>query len=212
MSHTTSLSARIFLPPVLLAALLLSACETSKRGFPESSNPSSQTDTDETGAAGKSSRADRRNEKEANELRIVDSPNRLVATVVESKVQYKVPREVLMQRFTLQFDDGTVVDKTTVRQIKGKAKNSKPTYYLVGLGQRNGMFRAMALPLELSTDNELYLSVNAERYLLEGRGCVTCYFSFEENLITGAACEDNSGGGTCDLRVVEHNTFFPPKR
>ncbi|TLM91129.1 hypothetical protein [Hymenobacter jeollabukensis] len=201
---------RLLLAPALLAAVLLSACEASRRTR-ETANPDDGTATSEP--TRRSERIDRKEQKETADLRIMDSPNRLVAAVVESKVQYKVPREILMQQFNRQFDDGTVVDKALVRPIQSKAKTKeKPVYYLVGMGLRNGMFRAMALPLELSTDNELYLSTTAERYMLEGRGCQMCYFNFEGDKITGTVCEDNSGGGTCTLTVVDNNTFFPPKR
>ncbi|RAK70487.1 hypothetical protein DLM85_06545 [Hymenobacter edaphi] len=194
----------------MLGAILLSACETSRRTR-ETANPDDGTGTSEP--TRRSTRIERKEQKETAELRIVDSPNRLVASVVESKVQYKVPREILMQQFNRQFDDGTVVDKALVRPIQGKAKTKeKPVYYLVGMGLRNGMFRAMALPLQLSTDNELYLSTTAERYVLEGRGCQMCYFNFEGDKITGTLCDDNSGGGTCTLTVVDSNTFFPPKQ
>ncbi|GAB2940998.1 hypothetical protein GCM10027048_01780 [Hymenobacter coalescens] len=199
------------LPAFIAAATLLGACETSKRGFPEASTPGEERENTET--SGRGEKMSRSQRKETDELRILDSPNRLVAAVVESKVQYKVPREILMQQFGRQFADGTVVDKALVRQVQSKANaKEKPVYYLVGMGLRNGMFRAMALPLELSTDNELYLSTTAERYMLEGRGCQMCYFNFEGDKINGTLCDDNSGGGTCTLTVVNGNTFFPPKR
>jgi hypothetical protein len=199
---------RLLLAPALLAAALLGACETTKRV--ETANPDDGTATAEP--TRKSERIERKERKETADLRILDSPNHLVASVVESKVEYKVPRQVLMLQFGRQFNDGTVIDKALVRQVKGKNPKEKGQYYLVGMGLRNGMFRAMALPLELSTDNELYLSTTAERYVLEGRGCQMCYFNFEGDKITGTLCDDNSGGGTCTLTVVDANTFFPAKQ
>jgi hypothetical protein len=199
---------------LLAAGALLSACETSKRGFPETSTPgetSESTPVEGADKKGQAARDERRERKETAELRIMDTPNRLVATVVENKVQYKVPREILMQNFNRQFADGTAVNQAQIRPVKGSGKE-KPTYYLVGLGLRNGMYRAMAIPLALSTDNELYLSSDSERYVLEGRGCQMCFFNFEGGGIVGTSCEDNSGGGTCNLTVERKNTFFPPKK
>ncbi|RTQ46770.1 hypothetical protein EJV47_20565 [Hymenobacter gummosus] len=202
---------RLLAPALLLAATLLSACETSRRTS-ETANPGDGVETAGGGEpTRRSERIDRRQRKETADLRILDSPNHLVASVVENKVEYKVPRQILMQQFNWQFDDGTVVDKALVRQVKGKNPKEKGRYYLVGMGLRNGMFRAMALPLEQSTENQLYLSTTAERYVLEGRGCQMCYFNFEGDKITGTLCDDNSGGGTCTMTVVDSNTFFPPK-
>lgn len=201
---------RLLLAATLLTTALLSACETSRRTR-ETANPDDGTGTSEP--TRRSERIERREQKETADLRIMDSPNSLVASVVENKVQYKVPRQILMQQFSRQFGDGTVVDKALIRPIQNKVKpKEKPIYYLVGMGLQNGMFRAMALPLELSTDNELYLSTTAARYVLEGRGCQMCYFNFEDDKITGTVCEDNSGGGTCTLTVVDNNTFFPKKQ
>ncbi|KUG08646.1 hypothetical protein [Solirubrum puertoriconensis] len=169
-----------------LGVALLSACETSRQNFPEGKGP---------------------NRKVEESLRVLDSPNRLVAVVEAGKVEYKVPRQQLMVNFTRQFADGTVVNNAQVRKVQSSAKE-KPSYFLVGMGLRNGMFRAMAMPLELTTDNELYLSSATERYLLEGRGCQMCYFNFNRSAITGSTCEDNSGGGTCDLEIMEKNSFF----
>ena len=149
---------RFLAPALLLAATLLGACETTKRV--ERANPDDGTET-ATEPTRKSERIERKERKETADLRILDSPNHLVASVVESKVEYKVPRQVLMLQFGRQFNDGTVIDKALVRQVKGKNPKEKGQYYLVGMGLRNGMFRAMALPLELSTDNELYLSTTA---------------------------------------------------
>ncbi|OON66958.1 hypothetical protein [Hymenobacter sp. CRA2] len=198
---------RLALAAVTALTLGLGACETTKRGFPESSTPG--TESEETAAANPNVRQNKRERKETEDLRILDSPNRLVGAVVESKVQYKVPREILMQNFNRQFSDGTVIDKAQVRPVQGSAKE-KPTYFLVGMGLRNGMYRAMAIPLALSTDNELYLSSDAERYVVEGRGCQMCFFNFERGAIVGTTCEDNSGG--CNLTIERKNTFFPPKR
>ncbi|GAA4382998.1 hypothetical protein GCM10023186_23810 [Hymenobacter koreensis] len=165
----------------------MGACETSKQGFPEVSNPT--TDSEES-------------------IGRLDSPSHLVAEVSEGKVQYSVSREQLIKNFTRQFNDGTVVDKALVRKVQGNAKE-KPVYYLVGLGLRNGRFRAMAMPLQLSTDNSLYLTSAAERYVIESSGCQFCFFNFEGSQIVGTSCEESGGGASCDLSVQQNNTFFP---
>lgn len=172
----------------LLTVLLVMSCETSKPTTSEFGSPN-------------------RIKGEA-----ISAPeSRQIVHFTDSSTQYLTPRSELAQAFIRQFGDGTVVDKILVRKAPVGPKDPV-NYYLIGMGLRNGMFRAMALPLELSTDNELYLSTTAERYMLEGRGCQMCFFNFEGDKINGTLCDDNSGGGTCTLTVVEKNTFFPPKR
>ena len=172
----------------MLFMATLSACETTKKGFPELNSPDGETD-------------------EANRRRR-EPTNKHVASVGElGLVKYLVPREQLAQAFIQQFGDGTSIDKTMVRMVQAKPKDP-PMYYLVGLGLRNGMFRGMALPLIKSTENELYLSSNADRYIITGVGCTFCFFNFENNDIVGTSCEDNAGGSRCDLRVEETNTLF----
>ncbi|UOQ77602.1 hypothetical protein MUN84_02620 [Hymenobacter sp. 5516J-16] len=165
----------------------LSACETTKRGFPEVSSPSTDPD--------------------AVNRRKLEASSKQVAEVAEGKIRYIVPREQLSAAFTRQFGDGTAIDKTVIRKVQETAKD-KAVYYLVGMGLRNGMFRAMALPLQTSSDNSLYLSSNAARYIITGVGCTFCFFNFEKNEIVGTTCEENTGGSRCDLRVEETNGFF----
>ncbi|GGF21213.1 hypothetical protein [Hymenobacter cavernae] len=177
---------------VLLAGLglggLLTACETSKHGFPEKSMPAEDPDA-------------------AANQRKREAVSKQVATINEGKVEYLVPRNQLATAFIRLFGDGTVVDKTSIQKVQ-ESKKDKPMYYLVGVGLRNGMYRAMALPLQSSSDNSLYLSSNAERYILTSVGCPFCSFSFEKNRIVGTNCEENSGGSRCDLVVKEYNEFF----
>lgn len=180
-----NLSRRVLLFTVVLLAML-SACETSKRGIPEIN----AVDSDNL------------------EQRKLEVNSNLVGRVIEGQVEYVVPRAQLATAFIRQFGDGTVIDKTSIRKVQDTAKD-KPTYYLVGMGLRNGMYRAMAIPLETSTDNSLYLRSNAERYIVTSVGCNFCYFSFEKNRITGTDCEENTGGSRCDMEVESNNTFFP---
>ncbi|UOQ71367.1 hypothetical protein [Hymenobacter cellulosilyticus] len=167
---------------------MLSACETSKRGFPEVSSPTTDP------------------EEEANR-RKREGVSTQLARLNEGKIEYIMPRAQLATAFIREFNDGTVVDKTMIRKVQESAKD-KPIYYLVGMGLRDGMFRSMAIPLITSTDQSLYLSSHAERYVITSVGCSFCYFSFEKNQITGTTCGDNSGGSRCDLVVENSNNLF----
>ncbi len=174
----------------LSAALLLgglSACETTKRGFPELSSPNNNPD--ELGR------------------RQLEATSKQVAQVVNSKVEYLTPKQELATRFTKQFGDGTSVNKTIIRKVQETPKD-KAVYYLVGMGLLDGRFRAMAIPLQTSSNNSLYLSSNAPRYILNSVGCTFCYFNFERNEIVGTSCEENTGGSRCDLTVENNNAFF----
>lgn len=181
-------SLRPFFRLVLAAALLttlLPACETTKKGFPEMNS------TDDELSARKQ-----------------EASSKLVATVGErGLIKYQVPREQLALAFARQFGDGTSIDKTMVRKVQGT--KGKASYYLVGLGLRNGMFRGMALPLSLVGESELSLRSNADRYIITGVGCTFCFFNFDGDEITGTTCEENTGGSSCDLRVADGNTLFP---
>ncbi len=184
------LSRRLLLVSVTL--LLLSACETSKPGrggFPE---VSTSTDPEDV------------------RKRRLEATSTQVGRVSEGKIEYLVPRSQLAQNFIRQFSDGTVIDKTIIRKVQGSTKE-KAGYYLVGLGMYNGSYRAMALPLQISSDQSLYLTSDAERYIVTSVGCQFCYFSFEKSAITGTACEDNTAGNHCDMTVENGNTFFARK-
>lgn len=182
---------RFSISPLLGAALLLSglsACETSKRGFPETNAPT--------------------NDPDVVNRRKLEASSKQVAEVSEGKIRYLVPREQLAGAFTREFGDGTAIDKTMIRKVQETPKD-KAVYYLVGIGLRDGMYRAMALPLQTSSDNSLYLSSSAARYIITGVGCTFCFFNFEKNEIVGTSCEENTGGSRCDLRVEDNNGFFP---
>ncbi|SMB98514.1 hypothetical protein SAMN00120144_3446 [Hymenobacter roseosalivarius DSM 11622] len=183
---------RRVLPSLVVLLALLAACETSRRGIPEI-NATDATDL----------------ERRQSEIIGADAHHNstLVGRVIEGKVEYVVPQAQLATGFIRQFSDGTVIDKTSIRKVQGSPKD-KAIYYLVGMGLRNGMYRAMAIPLETSTDNSLYLRSNAERYIVTSVGCTFCYFSFEKSRITGTECEENTGGSRCDLEVEGNNSFF----
>jgi hypothetical protein len=80
------------------------------------------------------------------------------------------------------------------------------------MGLRNGMFRAMALPLTAGGDNTFYLRPNAERYTITSVGCPMCFFNFENGRIVGTSCSENSSGSQCDLKVDSNNTLFAKVR
>ncbi len=147
------------------------------------------------------------------------SPNRIKGEVIakpesrqivhftDSSTEYNTPRSELAQAFIRQFGDGTVIDKIQVR--KAPTGPDEPiSYYLIGMGLRNGMFRAMALPLTAGGDNTYYLRPTAERYTITGQGCPMCFFNFENGRIVGTTCGEKVGGSTCDLKVNINNSLF----
>ncbi|MEJ7658266.1 MAG: hypothetical protein WKG07_00885 [Hymenobacter sp.] len=110
-----------------------------------------------------------------------------------------------------QLHDGTVIDRVQVRRAPG-SDAQQPVYYLIGLGHRNGGFRAIALPLHGTDDSTYYLIPTAGRYIITGVGCPTCFFDFEAGHIIGTTCEDNSGGSSCSLQVLNANQVFTGSR
>lgn len=166
----------------LLAGLLLAACETSRHGMGEATMPEYNTKP--------------------------TAPNKQIAQVSGDKIDFKTSQAELATAFIHQFGDGTVIDRVMVR--KAPVGPNEPTvYYLVGMGLRNGMFRAMALPLLGGGDNTVFLSPTANRYVITGVGCSSCFFNFEGDRIVGTLCEGSPGGGRCDLRREAGNTLFP---
>ena len=168
----------------LLLALLVMACESTKPAGNEYGSPN-------------------RNKGEA----IAKPESRQIVHFTDSSTEYRTPRSELAQAFIRQFGDGTVVDKIQVR--KAPAGPQDPVvYYLIGMGLRNGMFRAMALPLTAGGDDTYYLRPSAERYVLIGTGCPACFFNFENGRIVGTSCNDTSGGTRCDFKTVPNNELF----
>lgn len=135
--------------------------------------------------------------------------SRKIAQVTDTTTEYLTTRSVLASAFIRQFGDGTVIDKIQVRKAPG---DDATTYYLIGMGLRNGTFRAMALPLTSGGDNTYYLRPNAERYTLTSSGCPMCYFNFENSRIVGTTCGERVAGSTCDLKVEPNNTLFSTAR
>jgi hypothetical protein len=175
----------------LLLLLLVMSCETSRRT------------SDEYVAPGRSESTG-----DADDDRPSEIASRQIAQLNDmGKIEYRTPQADLARAFIRQFNDGTVIDKVMVRKAPGNDKMSTG-YFLVGMGLRNGMFRAMALPLQNGGDNTFSLSSAAERYILSGVGCSTCTFNFEDGRIVGTTCADNSGGSRCDMKVEPTNSLF----
>jgi hypothetical protein len=129
-------------------------------------------------------------------------------------MDFEVKPERLLQQFIREFNDGTVVEKVLVAPVQDGPR-AKPIFYLVGMGQLNGQFRAMALPLEQSNDDgALYLLPTAARHFAEGSNCALCYFSFNKAKVTGAECSETSTSTVeraCAYRTAPGNTFFAKK-
>jgi hypothetical protein len=176
---------------LLAGLLLLTSCEATRTR--EGSDPTREAQrlTDE--AAARAARS------------------RQIAQVNEAgPPTFKIEQAVLAAAFIRQFGDGTVVDKVLVRPAPSAPKE-KTRYYLVGMGLRDGHFRAMALPLRDTGNGALLLTPDAERYVLTGSGCPTCFFDFEDSRIIGSSCGDNSGGNSCSFQVLNENTLFAAK-
>ena len=138
---------------------------------------------------------------------IAKPESRQIVHFTDSTAEYKTSRSELAKAFIREFGDGTVVDKVQVRKAPVGA-GEPVSYYLIGMGLRNGMFRAMALPLTSGGDNTYYLRPAAERYILTSVGCTACFFNFENGRIVGTTCSENSGGSSCNMKVVTTNTLF----
>jgi hypothetical protein len=176
---------------LLAGLLLLTSCEATRTRERSDPTREAQRLTDE--AAARAARS------------------RQIAQVNEAGTPvFKMGQAVLAAAFIRQFGDGTVIDKVMVRPSPSAPKESA-TYYLVGMGLRDGSFRAMALPLRNTGNGALLLTPDAERYVLTGSGCPTCFFDFEGSRIIGSSCGDNSGGNSCSFRVLNQNNLFPLK-
>lgn len=168
----------------LLVLLMVASCETSRPATNEFGSP--------------------------NRIKgpVVAAPeSRQIVHFTDTTTEYKTPRSELARAFIREFNDGTVIDRIQVRKAPVGA-NDPVNYYLIGMGLRNGMFRAMALPLTGGGDNTYFLRPTAERYTLTGVGCPACYFNFENGRIIGTTCSENSGGSHCDLKVESNNSLF----
>ncbi len=133
---------------------------------------------------------------------------KLLAQVVFDSVDYIVPRQELFQPFISEFGDGTVISQVVIRKVQ-ENQEDEAAYYLVGVGMMNGNFRSMALMLDKSADNSLYLSSKGEKHICQGSaGCNFCYFTFLGNKITGCECDSRAAGVTCKHVVKQGNTLL----
>lgn len=180
---------------VLSGLLLLSSCETTRRR--EASDPTREARrlSDEAGASLSGSASSR-------QIMQLDG---------KGTVKYKLAQSVMAAALIRQFHDGTVIDRIMVRKAPG-SEAAQPVYYLIGLGHNNGSYRAIALPLRGTDDSTYYLTPNASRYVISGVGCPSCYFDFEDGHIIGTTCDDNSGGSSCTMKVLEANQVFVATR
>lgn len=180
---------------LLTGFLLLTSCETVRKRERNDPAREAQRLTDEAAIA-------------SGKMKV---SNRQIAMINETGTPtFKTPQSVLATAFIRQFGDGTVIDKVLVRKAPGGPKDV-PHYFLIGLGQRDGSYRAMAVPLRTADDGTLYLSSESERYVLTGVGCPTCFFDFEGSHIVGSSCDDNSGGSRCTFKMLNENTLFVQK-
>ncbi|MCC9134938.1 hypothetical protein ACFSKU_19435 [Pontibacter silvestris] len=133
---------------------------------------------------------------------------KLLAQVVFDSIDYIAPRQELLQPFIREFGDGTVVDKVMINKVQ-ESKEDEPAYYLVGLGILNGAFKSMALELDVSSDNSLYLSSKGEKHICEAAiDCNFCYFTFSGNKIIGCECSSREAGTNCRHTVSQTNNLL----
>ncbi len=184
----------------LLIAVLsgLSACHTPKTAEPKSAES----------AAGSSGRPSLPDSTQA--AKPVEQSVR-IGYMLSRDVHYDIKPESLLKEFISEFGDGTVVDRVSVSPVQDTPRD-KPVYYLVGMGQLNGQFRAMALVLKESADDHgLYLQPTAARHIAQGFNCAFCYFRFSRGKVTGVECSEASTGTTerrCSFKVEPMNHFF----
>ena len=180
---------------VLSGLLLLSSCETTRRR--EASDPTRE--------------AQRLSDAAGASLSGSASSRQIMQLDGKGTVKYKLAQSVMAAALIRQFHDGTVIDRIMVRKAPG-SEEKQPVYYLIGLGHNNGSYRAIALPLRGTDDSTYYLTPNASRYVISGVGCPSCYFDFEDGHIIGTTCDDNSGGSSCTMKVLEANQVFVATR
>ena len=175
--------------------LLLASCETTRRR--ESADPTRE--------------AQRLSDAAGASLSGSASSRQIMQLDGKGTVKYKLAQSVMAAALIRQFHDGTVIDRIMVRKAPG-SEEKQPVYYLIGMGHNNGAYRAVALPLRGTDDSTYYLTPNASRYVITGVGCPSCYFDFEDGHIIGTTCDDNSGGSSCTMKVLEANEVFTTTR
>lgn len=198
---------------VLVAGVVAGGCNSTKKSEQGSTQPTAVSAARPTLPASAPAAATPGAPAEAPKLE--ETSVRIGAWLTQAKeMDFGVKPEALLQQFIREFGDGTVVDKVMVAPAQDGPRG-KPTFYLVGMGQHNGQFRAMALPLEQSNDDGgLYLKPQAARHIAEGTNCVMCYFRFSRGKVTGVDCSEESTGTVerrCEYRMEAGNKFFAKK-
>ncbi|MBJ6116629.1 hypothetical protein JAO76_00375 [Pontibacter sp. BT310] len=177
---------------VFAIVLLMAGACTRREAFPEESDEPAEMAAEGTDSAA--------------------YDGQLLAQVVFDSIDYIVPPLDLMQPFIKEFGDGTVVDKVMIRKVQ-ETKQDKAGYYLVGMGIRNGSYRAMALQLDVSSDNSLYLSSQSDKFICGATaGCSFCYFTFSGSQITGCECESRAPGNLCEQKSSTTNQLLKNAR
>ncbi|MER2997026.1 hypothetical protein [Pontibacter populi] len=189
--HTLPFSARMI--AVFTIVLLMAGACTRREAFPEESDEPSEM-------------------AEGLESDSASYDGQLLAQVVFDSIDYIVPTQDLLQPFIKEFGDGTVVDKVMIRKVQ-ETKQDKAGYYLVGMGIRNGSYRAMALKLDVASDNSLYLSSQSDKFICGATaGCSFCYFTFSGSQITGCECESRAPGNLCEQKSSSTNELLKNTR
>lgn len=211
MQLLTTTVRRSFSAVILLAAVLLTGCAARERKT-EQPDPS----YDPTVSATDSAKT--KPEDVATLIGLVTQPETAAEDAIQTKdkkkkeeVRFSIREDQLRQRFIHEFGDGTVVDKALITPIRDEPRD-KPTYYLVGMGQLNGEYRAMALQLYATKEGSLFLKPDADRFIASGTNCPMCYFRYSRGKITGVDCADESTGRTarrCDLKRETGNRLYP---
>ena len=132
---------------------------------------------------------------------------KLLGQMIFDSVAYAVQPEQMLQPFIDEFGDGTVVDHAQIRRIQATSKD-KPYYYAVGIGMKNGDFRMMAIELYASSDNSLYVTPQARKYISTSEDCDFCMFTYDKNVITGAECQSRNAEEPCTFKVEDRNSFM----
>lgn len=134
-----------------------------------------------------------------------------IGFILGSDISYEVPMEILLQAFTAEYADGTVVDRVMVNADPA-APRTKPVFYLIGMGKREGQFRAMALQLRVAEDKSFWLSPSADRNFAEGFKCRFCFFEFVKGQVSSAACAEKgekiAPDRRCDFRTEKGNQLL----
>ncbi len=114
---------------------------------------------------------------------------------------------MLMERFTKEFGDGTVVTDVIIGAVR-RDTTQAPRFYLVGQGRKYGRFQIMAFELFSSDDGQLFINRISQKHICKANRCKFCYFTYKGNRIIGCECNDEKSGLQCIHSMNEKNTFY----